>query len=68
MEITDTVGDRINMPNFEVPADNIPPHLRGIGSRFLLRWSAIWPEERDTVDEHRAAMAKSFEVIAEADR
>ena len=68
VEITDAAGDRINMPNFEVPVDNIPPHLRGIGSRFLLRWSVIWPEEHNTIDEQRAAMAKSFEVIAEAGR
>ena len=68
VEMTDAVGDRINMPNFEVPKDNIPPHLRAVGSRFLLRWSAIWPEDHDTVDEYRDAMSKSFEVVTEAER
>jgi hypothetical protein len=68
VEITDSSGDRINMPNFEIPTKNIPQHLLAIGSRFLLRWSAIWPEHDDTVEEYRIAIADSFEVVAEGNR
>ena len=66
VEITDESGVRLNMPTFDLPTDKIPPHLRAIGSRFLLRWNAIWPDDDDPVDQYRDAMADSVEVIGEA--
>lgn len=63
VEITDVCGVRLNMPNFHVPTSTIPPQLRRIGSRFLLRWRAVWPDESDSVAEIREQKAHRFEVI-----
>ena len=66
VEITDESGVRLNMPTFDVPTHRIPFHLRRIGSRFLLRWTSIWPEDHDIVCEYRDAIEDSFKVIGEA--
>ncbi|HKI37948.1 MAG TPA: hypothetical protein VKA46_39200 [Gemmataceae bacterium] len=42
---------------WDIPTRSIPPHLRGIGSRFLVVTSTISPEANDSPDELRAAIA-----------
>jgi hypothetical protein len=63
VEITDDEGARLNMPNFHMPTDVIPVRLRRIGSRFVLRWRTVWPEDGDSVDDLRAEHARAYEVI-----
>ena len=64
VEITDASGVRLSMPYFHVPTSAIPIALRRIGSRFLLRWRAVWPNDSDSVADIREQMAHAFEVIA----
>jgi hypothetical protein len=41
---------------WDIPTKLIPPHLKGIGSRFFLVGKFIHPDANDTVEDVRAAM------------
>lgn len=40
---------------WDIPTDRIPPHLRAVGSRFVIVSRSLRPEPHDSVDELRAA-------------
>lgn len=47
----------------DVPTATIPLHLRRLGSRFLLVFFGITPEEQDTAEEIRAAITERIEEL-----
>jgi hypothetical protein len=63
VEVTNDQRGRLTMPNFKIPTDGIPTRLRQIGSRFMLRWQAVWPENGDSIDGIREKLASAYEVI-----
>lgn len=63
VEAMNDMGIRMNMPEFKIPTDGIPLQLRRIGSRFMLRWHAVWPDDSDSIDDIRAELAHAYEVI-----
>ena len=63
VDITDELGERLPFPPLEIRTGVIPFELRQIGSRFLLKWRSIWPEESDTIDLIREHLANMSEVL-----
>jgi hypothetical protein len=49
-------GFRADVPGWDIPTEIIPPHLRRLGSRFLLVWTPISVEVGDSADEIRTMM------------
>ena len=47
----------------DIPTDAIPFHLRRLGSRFLLVFDGLSPEETDSIDEIRAAITTRIEEL-----
>lgn len=41
---------------WDIPTVRIPPHLRAIGSRFVVITQSVRPEPQDSADALRAAM------------
>jgi hypothetical protein len=66
VEITDEKGVPLQLPLFEMPTACIPLQLQTIGSRFLLQWDGIWPEESDTVEGLRERCRQAFRVLRSA--
>jgi hypothetical protein len=62
-EITDEAGVPLQMRPFEIPTKCIPQELRPIGSRFLLQWDGIWPEQSDTTEALRERCGSAFRVL-----
>jgi hypothetical protein len=48
---------------WEIPTERIPPHLRRIGSRFVVTLDEPWDTEQDSVEEIRAACQISVDEI-----
>jgi hypothetical protein len=48
---------------WDIPTEAIPPHLRAIGSRFVVAAESVTPEAHDTVDELRAARSIRVEEL-----
>ncbi|HYV36181.1 MAG TPA: hypothetical protein VE988_10785 [Gemmataceae bacterium] len=64
VEFTDEVGQPLPYGNaINVLKEKVPPDLRRIGSRFILRWNGILPEDSDSAEGLRQAVAESHEVI-----
>ena len=47
----------------DIATASIPPHLRLLGSRFVLVYYGITPEEHDTTAEIRAAIIDRVEEL-----
>ena len=54
--VTRVVYERVPNSWLEIPTADIPPHLRHIGSRFILVGNGITPEKGDSIEEIRAAI------------
>jgi hypothetical protein len=50
---------------WDIPTQIIPPHLRRIGSRFIVLTEALWPEPGDAADELRDAISYRVEELEE---
>jgi hypothetical protein len=57
LERTEGIGMANGGVEWDIPTRLIPPHLRPIGSRFIVRTNGVWPEATDTAEELRAAVA-----------
>lgn len=51
---------------WDIPTGIIPPHLRPLGSRFVVETQALWPELGDTASELRDAIFYRVEEREEA--
>jgi hypothetical protein len=50
---------------WDIPTEVIPPHLRALGSRFIVVTDALWPEPSDTAREVRDAISFRVEALEE---
>ena len=60
---TRVVFERVPGAWRDIPTSSIPPHLLRLGSRFLLVYYGITPEEQDTPAEIRAAIVERIEEL-----
>jgi hypothetical protein len=49
----------------DIPTNTIPSDLRTLGSRFFIDYEDLWPEDADTVDQIREALATNTKVSRE---
>ena len=49
-------GRPVSLYDLDIPTSIIPPHLRPLGSRFMLIWPSYRVEAADSAEEIRAAM------------
>jgi len=63
IEFTDSAGEPLNLPLFQVDTENIPRSLRSVGSLFLFQWDGIRPEASDTTEELRARCRNAFRIF-----
>jgi hypothetical protein len=61
---TRVVYERVQDCRVEIPTAAIPDHLRPIGSRFIVVFAGVTPDEDDTIDELRVASQIRVEELA----
>jgi len=48
--------------HIDIRTEEIPPHLRQIGARFILRFEGLWPEASDSAEELQKAARDPIEI------
>ncbi len=66
LERTEGLGIANGGITWDLPTEIIPPHLRGLGSRFVVITEALWPESNDTAREILGAKSYRVEELGES--
>jgi hypothetical protein len=66
LERTEGLGMANGSITWDIPTEIIPPHLRLLGSRFVVITEALWPDPGDSARERRDAIFYRVEELEES--